>query len=154
MNAIFAVNALNGFGTGLDMPWPKSNVDLKRFKEITTGHTVIMGSGTWNSNMPKPLSNRRNIVLSHTLQDPRCEVFHNITDMTMNILQSEKVFVIGGAKTLWMLRNFIDNVYLTRFNSTQKCEITLDTEMYLQDFSKKHEEIFEDHKFEIYKRIV
>ena len=38
--------------------------DLKRFKELTTGHTVVMGTNTWKSLPKKPLPNRRNIILS------------------------------------------------------------------------------------------
>lgn len=154
MNAIFAVNSLDGFGTGQDMPWQRNTVDLKRFKELTTGHTIIMGSGTWNSNMPKPLPNRRNVVLSKSLQDNRCEVYGNITDFLMHTNISEKLFVIGGAKLLWIMRLYIDKIYLTRFKSTEKCEITLNTEEYLQGFKVTSNEIFSDHTFEIYDKIV
>lgn len=48
-----------------DLPW-KLSADLKRFKEITTGHTVVMGRKTWESIPEKfrPLPNRKNIVLT------------------------------------------------------------------------------------------
>lgn len=153
MNAIFAVNALDGFGTGQDMPWPKNSGDLKRFKELTSGNTVIMGSGTWNSNMPKPLPNRRNIVLSKTMCDDRCEVYSNITDLLMHLRKDEHVFVIGGAKLLWMMRPYIKKIYLTRFKSADTCEITLNTGEYLQHFELQSGEIFSDHVFEIYNRV-
>lgn len=152
MNAIFAVNAINGFGTGNDMPWPRSSSDLQRFKQLTSNSTVIMGSGTWHSNMPKPLPNRRNIVLSSSLIDERCEVFTNVTELLMSLNVNETTFVIGGAKVLWMLRMFIDTVYLTRFKSMNTCEITLDTTKYLEDFSMISSEDFGDHVFETYKR--
>lgn len=154
MNAIFAVNALDGFGTGQDMPWQRNAVDLKRFKELTTGNTIIMGSGTWNSNMPKPLPNRRNIVLSKTLKDNRCEVYNNITDLLMHLRKDEQIFIIGGAKLLWMLHPYITKIYLTRFKSTEKCDIVLNTNAYLQNFELQEGEIFDDHIFEIYKRIL
>lgn len=150
MNAIFAVNAVNGFGTGDDMPWPKSMVDLQRFKKITLGSTVIMGSGTWNSNMPKPLPNRRNIVLSTTLYDDRCDVYRNITDMLMNIKQDEPTFVIGGSKVLWMLRPNIQKVYLTKFSDRTESLVKLDVETYLENFKLVESEDHNDHIFQVW----
>lgn len=152
MNAIFAVNLFDGFGTGQDMPWPRNSTDLRRFKELTSGHTVIMGSGTWNSNMPKPLPNRRNIVLSKTLKDDRCEIYNNITDLVMHLQKDESVFVIGGAKLLWLLRPYIRKIYLTRFKSSERCEIVLNTSEYLQYFKLESADHFDDHIFEIYER--
>ncbi len=152
MNAVFAVNALDGFGTGNDMPWLRNREDLKRFRELTTGHTVVMGSGTWLSDMPKPLPNRRNCVLSHTLVDDRCEVFNNISDLLMELKKDEKVFVIGGAKLLWAVRSYIQTVYLTKHHDYTKAEITLNTRDYLQGFELTNKQDHNDHTFEIYTR--
>lgn len=154
MNAIFAVNSINGFGHKNDLPWPKSSTDLKRFKTITSGHTVVMGSGTWNSNMPKPLPNRRNIVISSTLKDNRCEVYGSVQDMMMNVSETETVFVIGGAKLLWTMLLYINRVYLTKFNSVEQCDVTLDVKQYLKDFQLISGEISAEHKFEVWEKIV
>lgn len=154
MNAIFAVNSVNGFGTGNDMPWPKSSVDLQRFKKLTSGSTVIMGSGTWHSNMPKPLPNRRNIVLSSTLEDTRCDVYRNVTDMLMNIRQDESLWIIGGAKVLWMLRPLTQRVYLTRFVEATRSEVKLDTRKYLENFILVESEQFNNHTFEVWQNTV
>lgn len=151
MNAIFAVNSIDGFGTGSDMPWARSSVDLQRFKKLTTGCTVIMGSGTWNSNMPKPLPNRRNIVLSSTLSDDRCDVYRNVTDMLMETKQDEPTWVIGGAKVLWILRPLIQKVYLTKFKDTTDCSVKLDVSKYLENFVLVESEEFDDHMFEVWK---
>lgn len=134
MNAIFAVNDIDGFGVDNTMPWPRSPVDLRRFRDITQGHTVVMGASTWLSDMPKPLPGRRNCVLSTTLVDDRCEVFRNITQLMMSLQQDEKTFVIGGATVLWALRNYINKVYLTRHHCNQRADITLNTEEYLRGF--------------------
>lgn len=152
MKAIFAVNALDGFGDGDTMPWPRNSLDLGRFREYTTGRTVIMGSGTWNSNMPKPLPNRRNIVLSKSLVDDRCEIYGNITHLLMNLAESEDVFVIGGARVLWSLRSYINEVYLTRFQSSQRSSVTLNTTEYLAGFDRVSSQDHGDHVFEIYRR--
>lgn len=150
MNAIFAVNSLDGFGDGDTMPWPRSKSDLGRFRDITTGHTVVMGSGTWLSNIPKPFPNRRNCVLSSTLKDDRCEVYRNVTELMMNLEQQENVFVIGGAKTLWIMRPYITRIYLTRFDSVQHAEITLNTDLYLQGYHSISQERLDNHVFDIY----
>ena len=60
---IVAADSKNGIGINNELPWHLSD-DLKRFKEITTGHSVIMGRNTWFSLPKRPLPNRRNIVLT------------------------------------------------------------------------------------------
>jgi dihydrofolate reductase len=152
MKAIFAVNSVNGFGTGDDMPWPRSSIDLKRFKDLTSGATVIMGSATWNSNMPKPLPGRRNIVLSKSLVDNRCEVYNNITDLLMNTDKSEECWVIGGARVLWALRPNVMEVHLTIFDDTSRATVTLDPQKYLDGFRLMFKEKYDNHQYQIWKR--
>jgi len=153
MKAIFAVDALGGFGADGDMPWPRCQEDLQRFKQLTTGATVVMGRGTWTSNMPKPLPNRRNIVLSSTLTpDSRCEIFHNIIELTMNLKADEDVFVIGGVETLWKLRSLVDTVYLTRFDLITKSTVVMKTESFLEGFELTDSSKFSNHTFQIWKR--
>lgn len=154
MIAIFAVNAVDSFGDGKTMPWPHSTVDLKRFKEFTSGHTVLMGSKTWNSDMPKPLPNRRNCVLSTKLVDNRCEVFSNVQEFMMATPAKEKIFVIGGANVLLSTRYFINEIYLTRFKSTEESTVKIDVKKYIKDFNLVSSDDFGDHTFEIYKRIL
>ncbi len=150
MNAIFAVNSVNGFGTGTDMPWPRSSVDLQRFKLLTTDKTVVMGSATWNSNMPKPLPRRRNIVLSSTLVDDRCDVYRNITEMLMHTSQDESLWVIGGANVLWTFRPMISVVHLTRFKDATPASVHLDTNKYLKNFILVESNTFDDHSYEVW----
>jgi len=152
MNAIFAVNTIDGFGVGKTMPWPHSSEDMRRFKELTTGHTVVMGSSTWLSDMPKPLPNRRNCVLSTQLVDHRCEIFPNITALMSDLQPDEQVFVIGGAKVLWALRPQIKRVYFTRHRSKERSDITLNTEKYFEGFEVVSSEILDNMTIEIYER--
>ena len=65
INIIVAVTNNNVIGKGNDMPWNLPS-DLKNFKEITSGHCVVMGRKCWESIPPKfrPLPNRMNIVVS------------------------------------------------------------------------------------------
>ena len=72
-------------------------VDLKHFKEITSGHTVLMGDRTWESLPKKPLPNRRNIVI--TLEDIEfegVETVHSIAAALDLVADDEEAFVMGN----------------------------------------------------------
>jgi dihydrofolate reductase len=153
MNAIFAVNSSNGFGVGKTMPWPKNTADLKRFKKLTTGHTVVMGRATWESNIPHPFPNRRNCVISTSLNDDRCEVFRDIESFLSTVKPTEKVFVIGGQQLLWNFRPHINVVYLTKFNDTViDSDVYLDVDEYLKDFELISGELIPGQRFGVYFR--
>ncbi|MBR4715308.1 MAG: dihydrofolate reductase, partial [Bacteroidales bacterium] len=64
ISIIVAIAQNNAIGKDNDLIWHISD-DLKRFKALTSGHTVIMGRNTWNSLPRRPLPKRRNIVLTH-----------------------------------------------------------------------------------------
>ena len=64
---VVAMDKNNGIGADNDMMWQRDlPADLKHFKELTTGGSLIMGSKTFASIGNKPLPNRENIVVSHT----------------------------------------------------------------------------------------
>lgn len=96
-SAIVAVGKNYEIGKKNQLLWHISE-DLKNFKRITTGKTIIMGRKTFES-IGKPLPNRRNIILSRTLDKvDGAEVFHSIAEVTdLFGKTSEEVFVIGGA---------------------------------------------------------
>lgn len=72
--------------------------DLKRFKALTTGHTIIMGRRTFESLPKGALPNRRNIVLSRTTQMlPGCEVYPSLEEALSHCADDEEVYIIGGA---------------------------------------------------------
>ncbi|MBV8389047.1 MAG: dihydrofolate reductase [Mucilaginibacter sp.] len=87
--------------------------DLKHFKQITSGHTVIMGRKTYDS-VGKPLPNRRNIII--TRQDiiiPGCEVVKSV-DAALELCKGEEeVFIVGGAEIYKLAMNKTDRIYLT-----------------------------------------
>lgn len=73
--------------------------DMKRFKNLTTGHTVVMGRLTYESLPKGALPNRRNIVVSTTLRElPGCEVFPSIEEALRHCAADEQVFIMGGAR--------------------------------------------------------
>lgn len=73
--------------------------DLKRFKRLTTGHTIIMGRKTFESFPKGALPNRRNIVLTHQkeLSFPGAETFSSLKEALKNCRQDEHIYIIGGA---------------------------------------------------------
>src|ERR1700744_5562864 len=87
--------------------------DLKHFKEITSGHTVIMGRKTYES-VGKPLPNRRNIIV--TRQDitiAGCEVVNSIEAAIELCKTQNEVFIIGGAEIYKQAMHLTDRIYLT-----------------------------------------
>lgn len=92
--------------------------DLKHFKEITTGHTVIMGRNTFFSLPKGALPNRRNIVLSpDDEQFPGCETAHSIEEALTLCAREEKAFFIGGAMIYHQTYPLVDKLYLTRVDA-------------------------------------
>lgn len=80
--------------------------DLKRFKQLTTGHTIIMGRRTFESLPKGALPNRRNVVLSRNIADvahasdprfPGCDCYASLRQALASCQPEEEVFVIGGA---------------------------------------------------------
>lgn len=99
VSIIVAVDREGAIGRGGELLFHIS-ADLKRFKALTTGHTVIMGRNTFDSLPRGALPNRRNIVLSRRegYEAPGCEVFHSLSEALANCGNDEQIFIIGGAK--------------------------------------------------------
>lgn len=114
MISIIAAIAANGaIGINNDLPWRLPN-DMKRFRQLTTGHPVLMGRKTFESLPNGALPNRTNIVISrnHTLSFKNCILFDNIQDAIREYNQ-EEVFVIGGAGIYSQMMPFADKLYIT-----------------------------------------
>lgn len=94
--------------------------DLKRFKALTTGHTIIMGRKTFESLPKGALPNRRNIVLSRTpgIAFPGAETFVSLQDALGSCSAGEEVFVIGGASVYAQALPLADKLLLTHIEAT------------------------------------
>ena len=93
--------------------------DLKRFKALTTGHTIIMGRNTYQSLPKGALPNRRNVVLSRTATDfPGCEVFQSLEDALKSCRADENIYIIGGAKVYQEAMAVADRLCLTEVDDT------------------------------------
>ena len=93
--------------------------DLKRFKSLTTGHTIIMGRRTFLSLPKGALPNRRNVVLSRTATDfPGCEVFASLDEALTHCREDEDVYIIGGASVYAEAIGRADRLCLTEVDDT------------------------------------
>lgn len=115
LSMIVAVDETRAIGKDNRLLWHIPE-DLKRFKELTTGHAVIMGENTYHS-IGRPLPNRTNIVvtLDQTLALPGCLVVHSL-DEALSVAREherEEIFVMGGASIYRQFLPMIDRLYLT-----------------------------------------
>ena len=93
--------------------------DLKRFKALTTGHTIIMGRNTFLSLPKGALPNRRNIVLTRSQKAfPGCDVFASLEDALAHCDKDEDVYIIGGASVYRQALPLADRLCLTEINDT------------------------------------
>lgn len=93
--------------------------DLKHFKALTTGHTVIMGRRTFESLPKGALPQRRNIVLTRQkLTFPETEVFPSLKAALRHCTPDEEVFIIGGASVYKEALPTADCLYLTEVDDT------------------------------------
>lgn len=113
ISSIVAVARNNAIGrnNGLLCHLPE---DLKHFKEITSGHTVIMGRNTFFSLPKGALPHRRNIVLSpDDEQFPGCETAHSFAEVLSMCQGEDKIFFIGGAMIYRQAMEWVNSLYIT-----------------------------------------
>ncbi len=93
--------------------------DLKRFKSLTTGHTIIMGRKTFDS-IGRVLPNRKHVILSHNpdfkVHDENVEIVHSIDEIKKYIESDEENFVIGGAMIYSLLMPYVTKMYITEID--------------------------------------
>lgn len=93
--------------------------DLRRFKELTTGHTVVMGRKTFLSLPKGALPNRRNIVLTHSdAQFSGTETFHSLEEALASCGEEEHVYIIGGSSVYEEALPLADELCLTLVDAT------------------------------------
>lgn len=117
MNIILAIGNDGSIGRNGDLIW-KISSDLKRFKTLTTGHTVVMGRKTWESLPKRPLPGRRNIVLTRNpaYEAPGAEIMASVKDV-MEKTKGEKVFIMGGAEIYKAFLPYTSTLWITHVDS-------------------------------------
>jgi dihydrofolate reductase len=141
ISIIVAFTDSNIIGKNNKMPWKLSD-DLKRFKAITTGHTVVMGRRTYES-LGKPLPKRKNIVLTSIPESIiDCVTADSLKD-AIDISENEiELFIIGGGSVYKQALPIADRLYLTKIHAN----VEGDTKFPEIDYSEWEETFREDHK--------
>ncbi len=120
LSIIVAVSRNGVIGSKDSIPWYLPS-DLKRFVELTKGHTVVMGRKTFESIVKKighPLKGRRNIVLSRSgVKYDGCEVASSWEDVLKLVSKDEEVFVIGGGEVYSLALPYVDKLYITEVDT-------------------------------------
>lgn len=93
--------------------------DLKRFKALTTGHTIIMGRRTFESLPKGALPNRRNIVLSRQdIEFPGAERYASLEAALSQCSNEDEIFIIGGASVYQEALSLADTLFITHIEDT------------------------------------
>ena len=118
LSIIVAKSKNNVIGKDNKLLW-KLPEDLKRFKKLTTGHTIIMGRKTFES-IGRVLPNRKHVILSNNpdfkIDNKNVEIVHSVNDLQKYIDDNEENFVIGGAMIYSLLMPFVTKLYVTEVN--------------------------------------
>ncbi len=112
---IAAAAANNALGKDNDLIWHLPD-DFKRFKQITTGHFIVMGRKTFES-FPKPLPNRTHVIITRQedyTAPEGCIVVNSLKKAIEICPKDEDIFIIGGGEIYQQSMNIADKVELTR----------------------------------------
>ncbi len=133
LSTIAAVGENRELGKKNELIW-RIRDDLKRVKELTTGHPIIMGQNTHES-IGKPLPNRTNIVLTlnKNYRPEGCVVAHSLDEALGKAqeIEDEEVFIFGGAYVYEQTIDLVDRLYLTLIHDADK-----DADAFFPDYSK------------------
>ena len=124
ISLIACVDSKNGIGLDGGIPWWLPP-DMKHFRKLTTGSTIIMGRLTWESIGSKPLPNRDNIVITSKPETIKGAIACSSMDIALLEASTflKPVFIIGGAGIYKeSLLNGASKVYLTRIDNDYNCD--------------------------------
>lgn len=118
LSIIVAISKNNVIGRDNKLIWNLPE-DLKRFKKITSGKTIIMGRKTFES-LGRVLPNRKHIVLTKNddfkYEDENVEIIKDVKELEKYIKSDEESFIIGGAKIYSLLMPYAKKMYVTCIN--------------------------------------
>ena len=119
ISCIVAVAENYAIGKDNELLWYIPN-DLKRFKRITLGHTMIMGKKTWLSLPVRPLPGRRSIIITDDPSDnfEGAEMATSIESSLKLCDLNEEIFIIGGASIYEQFLPMCDRLYLTKVHKS------------------------------------
>lgn len=124
ISIIVAVSEDWGIGKDNELLWHISE-DLKRFKKLTSGNTVIMGKRTWESLPRKPLPGRMNIVLTddpdETIKD--AVTAYSLQDSLDKCDTNKEIFIIGGGSIYRQFMPMADRLFITHVHRKAPADI-------------------------------
>ena len=124
ISIIVAVSEDWGIGKNNELLWHISE-DLKRFKSLTSGNTVIMGKKTWESLPRRPLPGRKNIVLTddpdETIKD--AVTAYSVQDSLNKSDKDNEIFVIGGGSIYRQFMQIADRLFITHVHRKAPADI-------------------------------
>jgi len=144
ISIIAAVADNYAIGRSNNLPWYLP-ADLKHFKQLTTGHAIVMGKRTFESLSNGPLPNRKNIVLTSVMSEGVNEGYFeadSLEDAKYLLEHEEKIFIIGGATVYKQSIDKVDYMYITWVHS----DFAADTFFPSINFNEWDELKHEDHK--------
>ena len=114
LSMIVAAAEDGAIGRGGDLIW-RISADLKRFKAITMGHTIIMGRKTWDSLPKGALPGRRNVVVTRdeAFAAVGADVYHSLEEAVASC-NGQEAFIIGGAQIYGQSLPMVERLYLTK----------------------------------------
>ncbi len=128
-----------------DLIW-KIPADLKRFKELTSGHPIIMGSKTYHSLPKRPLPNRTNIVLTRAAPNQGFNVdsslkFVSYPEEALKVAENsqggEKIYIIGGGEIYKLMLPYTDTLELTIIEEG----VSTDADVFFPEYENKFTKI-------------
>ena len=156
VNLIVAIGVDNIIGMDNDLPWYYPE-DLKYFKKVTKGKTVIMGENTFysiESRLGHPLPNRKNIVatLNKDFKYEGVEVTYDfISFLKENMNTEEEIFVIGGKQIYSLCLDYVNKMYITHVNKYHEGNVYF-PKIDFSKFNKISSELLGDLEFAVYER--
>jgi dihydrofolate reductase len=150
-----AVAENNVIGGGNDLPWYLPE-DLKHFKQITSGKTVVMGRKTYESiikRLNKPLPRRKNVVITRQADyqaPPEVLVFHSL-DQAFKELSANDIYVIGGAEIFKLALPMAEIMYMTHVHDNYQGDAFF-PEVDWKAWDKLEEEKHEKYTFAKYRK--
>jgi dihydrofolate reductase len=142
ISIIVAVSEDLGIGRNNDLLWHIPE-DLRRFKRLTYGNTVIMGKRTWESLPKRPLPGRKNVVIT----DIPHECFENavtaysIDDALVKCEKEKEIFIIGGGSIYRQFMPLADRLYITHVHKNTPADI------YFPEIDRKTWKVIEKEEF-------
>ncbi len=144
ISIIVAIASNNAIGKDNDLLWHISK-DLKRFKEITKDHFIIMGKRTYYSLPVRPLPNRTSLIITDVANEviDGCLMAYSIEDAIDKMDSTGENFIIGGGSIYNQFMPIADKLYITRVHKDFEAD-TYYPEISLKDWELQSQEHVDD----------